>query len=206
MLAMNNILRALVVTVVTLTTAACGFSLRDSYNLPEEVTKVSLTSFDPYGELTREMQTQLRFHDIDVVRASPDTTNIHLISESDRKSTLSLYQNSRVAEKEFRYQASYRVTVPEKGSYVFSTSVSRNFLDNPLTALAKSVEQDKLIEEMRVEATRQIMRQLSRMTSHIEDFERRQAEAEEFKRLQQQELQGKPGLTIETRVEESSSN
>ncbi|OOF35153.1 LPS biosynthesis protein [Salinivibrio costicola subsp. alcaliphilus] len=189
--------------MVSLTIASCGFALRGSYNLPDEVDKVSLTSFDPYGELTRQMRNALRQHNVQMVSPSDDVANIELLSESDSAQTLSLYQNSRVAEKEFRYVARYRVTVPGKGSYTYNTTLSRNFLDNPLTALAKSVEQNKLVAEMRTEATRQIMRQLSQLKGDIAAFERQQAEQAALEQLEQREAPTEPNVIIETRQTET---
>ncbi|OOF10949.1 MULTISPECIES: LPS assembly lipoprotein LptE [Salinivibrio] len=199
------VFRFLLVAVVALTTASCGFALRDSYNLPDEVTQVSLTSVDPYGELTRQLRNQLNQHKVELVAPANTVTNIHLLGESNSEQTLSLYQNSRVAEKEFRYVARYRVTVPQKGSYTFSTTLSRNFLDNPLTALAKSVEQDKLVAEMRTEATRQIMRQLSQLKGDIAEFERREAEQAALEQLEQGERPNKPEIIIETRQTETDT-
>jgi LPS-assembly lipoprotein len=199
----NTVLRSLLVAMVSLTIASCGFALRGSYNLPDEVDKVSLTSFDPYGELTRQMRNALRQHNVQMVSPSDDVANIELLSESDSAQTLSLYQNSRVAEKEFRYVARYRVTVPGKGSYTYNTTLSRNFLDNPLTALAKSVEQNKLVAEMRTEATRQIMRQLSQLKGDIAAFERQQAEQAALEQLEQGETPTEPNVIIETRQTET---
>ncbi|WP_025673781.1 LPS assembly lipoprotein LptE [Salinivibrio socompensis] len=200
----NTVLRSLLVAMVSLTIASCGFALRGSYNLPDEVDKVSLTSFDPYGELTRQMRNALRQHNVQMVSPSDDIANIQLLSESNSAQTLSLYQNSRVAEKEFRYVARYRVTVPGKGSYTYNTTLSRNFLDNPLTALAKSVEQNKLEAEMRTEATRQIMRQLSQLKGDIADFERQQAEQAALEQLEQGKTPAEPNVIIETRQTETA--
>ncbi|WP_255555688.1 LPS assembly lipoprotein LptE [Enterovibrio paralichthyis] len=198
---MYRTLRTLLVVVAALATASCGFHLRGSYNLPEDIQKLSVTSFDKYGKLTREMKTQLRLHDIDVISPAKSISNLHLKGESYGESTLSLYQNARVAEKQFSYSVSYSVTVPEKGSYNFSTSLSRTYLDNPLTALAKSVEEEMLAQEMRVEATKQIMRQLARLNAHIEEFERKQAEEKALRELYQGVGDDKPAVTIETRFE-----
>ncbi|MFA0674574.1 LPS assembly lipoprotein LptE, partial [Vibrio sp. 10N.222.51.A6] len=81
--------------------------------------------------------------------------------------TLSLYQNTLAAEKELTLNASYRVTIPELGDKTFSTSVTRSYLDNPLTALAKSVERDMIEDEMRKLATSQILRQMARLKANI---------------------------------------
>ncbi|WP_407332448.1 LPS assembly lipoprotein LptE [Enterovibrio sp. 27052020O] len=194
-------LRTLLVVVAALATASCGFQLRGSYNLPDEIQKLSITSFDQYGKLTREMKSQLRLYDIDLVPPAETISNLSLNGESYGESTLSLYQNSRVAEKQFAYTVSYSVTVPGKGNYSFSTSLSRTYLDNPLTALAKSVEEEMLAQEMRVEATKQIMRQLARLNAHIEAYEREEAEEKALRELYQGVDSTNADLTIETRFD-----
>ncbi len=151
--------------------SACGFQLRGDYLIPKEISDISLTSFDKYGQLTRNIDAQLRLSNIKVVPPSETIPNLHLISESESERTVSLYQNSRAAEKELTYRASYRVTIPEIGSKTFSTTVTRNYLDNPRTALAKSVERDMIVDEMRMQASSQIIRQMARLKSQLDDGE-----------------------------------
>ncbi|PMH37483.1 luciferase [Vibrio sp. 10N.286.49.B3] len=143
--------------------SGCGFHLRGDYTVPEELQTMSLTSFDQYSQLTRDIKTKLVQINISLVTPAANVPNMHLISETISERTLSLYQNSRVAEKELTYTASYRVTVPNLGSNTFSTRVTRNYLDNPLTALAKSVERDGIEDEMREQAASQMIRQMSRL-------------------------------------------
>lgn len=167
----SGYLRTLLVVVVVFATASCGFHPRGSYNLPPEIDKISVTSFDQYGTITRDVETQLRYHNLQLTSPQAGVANLHLRSENFREETLSLYQNARIAQQQFTYTLYYTVTIPNTGSYDFSTSTSRTYLDNPLTALAKSVEEEMLSKEMRVDAAKQIMRQLARLNTHIEDFE-----------------------------------
>ena len=169
MFSIKTALRTLLVAAVIMTTASCGFHLRGNYLLPEELTELSLTSFDQYGDLTRDVRDQFRLHGINEVPPSPTTPNLHLISESTDSQTLSLYQNSRAAEYELTYTATYRVVVPEKENQTYTTSVNRSYLDNPLTALAKSVERDLITSEMREQAARQILRQMARLKAPLEE-------------------------------------
>ncbi|PAU36219.1 luciferase [Vibrio coralliilyticus] len=148
--------------------SACGFHLRGDYSIPEELDTLSLTSYDQYSTFTRMMKAQLRMSEIEVVPPSDNVPNLHLLSEGVGERTLSLYQNTRAAEKELTFRASYRVTIPELGSKTFSTSVTRSYLDNPLTALAKSVERDMIEDEMRKLAATQIIRQMARLKADIE--------------------------------------
>jgi LPS-assembly lipoprotein len=151
--------------------SACGFQLRGDYSVPEELSTLSLTSYDQYSTLTRTLKNKLRLNDVTLVPVSEEVANIHLLGESVGERTLSLYQNTRAAEKELTYRASYRVTIPELGSKVFSTSVTRSYLDNPLTALAKSVERDMIEDEMRKLASTQIIRQMGRLRADIAEYE-----------------------------------
>ncbi len=157
-----------VVLAATLLTA-CGFHLRGDYSIPEELDTMSLTSYDQYSNFTRMMRGQLRMNDVKVVPPAANVPNLHLLGESVSERTLSLYQNTRAAEKELTLNASYRVTIPELGSRQFSTSVTRSYLDNPLTALAKSVERDMIEDEMRKLAATQIVRQMARLKADIEN-------------------------------------
>ncbi|MFA0038092.1 LPS assembly lipoprotein LptE [Vibrio sp. 10N.261.52.A1] len=163
-------LSSLKVTIVVLTVSllsACGFHLRGDYSVPEKLNKISVTSYDQYSTFTRMMKGQLRMNDVEIVPPAENTPNLHIISESVSERTLSLYQNTRAAEKELTFRASYRVTIPDLGAKTFSTSVTRSYLDNPLTALAKSVERDMIEDEMRKLATSQILRQMARLKANI---------------------------------------
>jgi LPS-assembly lipoprotein len=114
------------------------------------------------------MKAQLRMSEIEVVPPSDSVPNLHLVSEGVGERTLSLYQNTRAAEIELTFSASYSVSIPDIGIKTFSTSVTRSYLDNPLTALAKSVERDMIEDEMRKLAATQIIRQMARLKADIE--------------------------------------
>ncbi|NOH64477.1 LPS assembly lipoprotein LptE [Vibrio sp. RE88] len=148
--------------------SACGFHLRGDYSIPEELDTLSLTSYDQYSTFTRMMKAQLRMSEIEVVPPSDSVPNLHLLSEGVGERTLSLYQNTRAAEIELTFYASYSVSIPDIGIKTFSTSVTRSYLDNPLTALAKSVERDMIEDEMRKLAATQIIRQMARLKADIE--------------------------------------
>ncbi|RSD31853.1 LPS assembly lipoprotein LptE [Vibrio pectenicida] len=147
--------------------SACGFHLRGDYSIPEELGTLSLTSYDKYSSFTRMMKAQLRINEVKLVAPSENIPNLHIIGEGVGERTLSLYQNTTAAEKELTYTATYRVTIPDLGDKTFSTSVSRSYLENPLTALAKSVERDMIEDEMRLFTTGQIIRQMARLRSDI---------------------------------------
>ena len=151
--------------------SACGFHLRGDYSVPEELSMISITSYDQYSTFTRVVKNQFRLNDVELVLPNEEVPNMHLLGEGVGERTLSLYQNTRAAEIELTFRASYRVTIPELGAKTFSTSVTRSYLDNPLTALAKSVERDMIEDEMRKLASTQIIRQMGRLRADIEAHE-----------------------------------
>lgn len=154
--------------LTTVLLSGCGFQLRGDYDVPDTLNTMSLTSYDQYSTFTRIVKGQLRMNEIELVTPSADIPNLHLLNEGTSERTLSLYQNTRAAEKELTFRASYQVTIPELGVKTFSTSVTRNYLDNPLTALAKSVEREMIVDEMRKLAASQIIRQMARLKIAIQ--------------------------------------
>ncbi|MDF4725451.1 LPS assembly lipoprotein LptE, partial [Vibrio parahaemolyticus] len=116
----------------------------------------------------RYVRSQLELNKVELVQPSSTLPNLHWTEATIDERTLSLYQNSRAAEKELTYVVKYRVTIPGYGSKNFTTTVNRNYLDNPLTALAKSVERDVIEDEMRLQAAKQMMRQLGRIRAEYE--------------------------------------
>lgn len=161
-------LRILIITCLAMLTTACGFHLRSNYLLPGEVSHMSLTSFDSYNNITNAVEKQLRLNGVELVTPAPNTANLHLISETDSDRTLSLYQNARAAEYELIYKVKYRVTVPGYDSKSFQVNITRSYLDNPLAALAKSVEKDLILDEMREQAAEQIIRQMATLKAQTD--------------------------------------
>ncbi|EGR2797055.1 LPS-assembly lipoprotein LptE [Vibrio navarrensis] len=159
------------VTVLTLSSviSACGFHLRGEFSVPDELSTLSFTSYDQYSPLTRYVNSQLTLNKVNLVAPAEKVPNLYLMEEKLTERTLSLYQNSRAAEKELTYVVKYKVTLPDVGSKDFTTTVNRNFLDNPLTALAKSVERDVIEDEMRAQAASQMMRQLGRLRAEFDE-------------------------------------
>ncbi|WP_418641998.1 LPS assembly lipoprotein LptE [Vibrio chaetopteri] len=153
---------------------ACGFQLRGEYSVPEDITAISVTSYDKYSKITRLVKEQLRLSQIELVTPNKDVPNIHIIGETITDRTLSLYQNTRAAEKEVVYEVNYRVTVPDLGAKDFTATMTRSYLDNPLSALAKSAERKLIEDEMREFSAQKMMRQMARLKTEIQEFEEKQ--------------------------------
>ncbi|MDW6092311.1 LPS assembly lipoprotein LptE [Vibrio rhizosphaerae] len=167
-----SLLRHVFLTLLTISLTACGFHLRGDYDVPEALDKLSVTSYDQYSQFTRMVKNRLRLNEIEIVEPAENIPNLHLVSETISSRTLSIYQNTIAAEKELTLNATFRVTVPDVGTKTFTTTVTRSYLDNPLTALAKSMESNMLIDEMRQLASSQIIRLMARLKPDLTLSER----------------------------------
>lgn len=202
--------RLLAIIGLAMMTTACGFHFRGNYLLPDEVSTISVTSFDSYNQITRNVKNQLRLNGVDVVSPGSGVPNLHLINESDNDTsdngrTLSLYQNSRAAEYELSYRVSYQVSVPGYDKKTFNVNVTRSYLDNPLAALAKSVERDMTLKEMREQAAEQIVRQMARLKAQLIVTPAGSDELQDFPTSTNDETQQSQTVTIDEGVQQTIS-
>ena len=155
--------RFFVVTLISFLISACGFHLRGDYTVPEQLDKLSVSSYDKFSTFTRLVKKQLIQSNVEIVSPDEKTPNLPLTSESLSSRTQSVYQNTRTAEKALTLTIRYRISIPNLEQRSFTTSVTRSYLDNPLTALAKSMEKSMIADEMRKLAASQVIRQMARL-------------------------------------------
>ncbi|KEY91723.1 LPS-assembly lipoprotein [Candidatus Photodesmus blepharus] len=143
--------------------SACSFHLREDFSTLKELNKISLTSYDQYSTLTRMVKNALRIRKIQIVPAESYVPSLSLIDERINRRTLSLYQNTRHAEIELTLTVTYKIKILNLESKIFSTNVTRSYLDNPFAALTKSIERNMIENEMRKLAATQIIGQIERL-------------------------------------------
>jgi len=162
----------LLLSAVVLVTSGCGFHLRGTTNVPEELKTITLFSYDPYGPLTREIRDQLKLSDVTVVEptvsAKKSLPELRIIGATAGQSTASIFQDGKAAEYQKEMTVRAQVLMPGKDIYPISVTVFRSFFDNPLAALAKDAEQDIIDKEMREQAAQQLIRKL--LTVHASEL------------------------------------
>lgn len=143
--------------------SGCGFHLKNSYAIPNELQNLTLVS-SKYSELTRLIKQQLRYSQVNLV-TEPDATTpiLKIASEGTATRTVSLYSDATAAEYELSYVVKMEVRLPEQEPQFFTIALQRDQLNNSQEALARSRESELLVSELRQAAAEQIVRTLNQV-------------------------------------------
>jgi LPS-assembly lipoprotein len=152
--------QSLLSVIVMITLSACGFQLRDNYQLPATLQKMqlqSVSSLQLEASLRQRLLTAgIQLHD----RAAADVAQLRVLSDQLERRTLSLFESGQVAEYELLYRVNYQVI--RNGELIIEDTieVARDYQDDPNFALAKTREREMLVAEMRDDAARRLVRQM----------------------------------------------
>ncbi|MGM0905814.1 MAG: LPS assembly lipoprotein LptE [Pseudomonadota bacterium] len=155
---MRATLNLVLILVLIATLNGCGFQLRGNYQLPETLQSVSLKS-QVSKELNEHMQQRFAHSGIKLSDESQSIT-VHLTSDKLERRTLSLFESGQVAEYELLYQVNYQLIQNQRLLLERTVEVARDYQDDPNFVLAKTREREMLVDEMRAEASRLILRQI----------------------------------------------
>lgn len=141
----------------------CGFHLRNTTTIPEQLKKIILLSYDDYSPIVRQIKRTLRSNHINFNNNAENTTLpvLRIIRQSINKKPFAIYQDGKAAEYQLTLNLYAEILIPHDGVYPISIQIFRNFFDNPSTTMGKATEQDLIYREMYQEAADQLIRKLT---------------------------------------------
>lgn len=165
-----SMLQRFILVLLCANTIACGFALRGSQALPEELSDVAIKASTQFAPLARTLKERLPVYQLNgalidsstQISSSPNATVIiSMQPENLERRLLSMFSSGQVAEYELIYTIEYQVAFPEREVVSHTLIVAREYQEDPDRILAKSRELDIVIQEMRDEIADRMIRLLS---------------------------------------------
>ena len=139
---------------------ACGFQLRGAANLPFKTLYIQGKKLT----ISRELAQNFKTNGIQVLDSATGAELIlELVNERNEKRILSLSGGGLVREFELLYTAEFRTRGTDNPIFgpVQSVQLRRDFSYNDNALLGKAEEEERLNNDMRKDAAREILRRLS---------------------------------------------
>jgi LPS-assembly lipoprotein len=140
----NRPLHILLVSCLVITLSACGFQLRGSSALPEEMAVTYIKSFNPYGSLVVDFADALRAHHVTVTDDRSEATAVlEIINDRLYKDVLSVNSSGKVLEFQLRQTIQFSVTTTDHLPLVEPQHVqmTRDYLYSSTDVLSKEREE-----------------------------------------------------------------
>lgn len=148
--------------LLTISLTGCGFHLQHETEVPTQFKTMSYMSYDPYGRLSRNIKELLSDNKVTLINNDTSTKypTLKIIKESLNRNTISIYQDGKAAEYQLVLSVQAQMITEDQQIYPINVRIFRTFFDNPSAALAKTVEQNLIEDEMYKQAAKQIIGKL----------------------------------------------
>lgn len=160
----NTYLIWLSLLVLTLALSACGFRLRGSVVLPEQMQSTYISGTDEFSELAVQLRNSLKSSGAELVR-SLDVASAHLLILEDvmKRRVLTVDSQGRASEFELNYVVRFKVIDREDTLLVPEQQISlvRDLRFDINNVLAKDQEEQQLRRELVRFAVRQMMQRIN---------------------------------------------
>lgn len=153
-------LAALLVMLVGLAVAGCGFHLRGSYAVPSFLKEVTLRLPIGAEDFGRELRLALERNQI---ATAGGELVLEVVGERLARQTSSVDSSARAAEYVLVYTVEYRINSLDGRLYgpLESLILRRSYQYSASNIVGKSTEEETLVRELRIDAAQQIVRHLT---------------------------------------------
>lgn len=139
-----KILRIVPVACLAVMLSACGFQLRGSAALPEEMAVTYIKAGNPYGTLVNDFAEALRSHRVTVTEDREEATaTLVIIKNSHDKDVLSVNSDGKVLEYQLRQSIQFSVKAGDNIMLLEPQQVTmtRDYLYSSTDVLGKEREE-----------------------------------------------------------------
>ena len=147
----------------SLVLSGCGFHLRGSTELPEELSEVALEGTRLNGELGVAVRNGFSRAGGKVVESRSSARSVLVITQdTSSRRVLSVNSLGQANEYELAYTLGFHLDDPNGANRVVAQSIKlrRQYRFDPDLILAKGDEEARLVREMRQDAVHQMLRRL----------------------------------------------
>lgn len=148
--------------LLALSTAGCGFHLRNALELPTDLGSVAVTAQDPYSPLASSLARALERAGAVPATTADQATKLEVLSEKWVDIPIAVDTLGRAQEYSLRYAVVFRlrrgddsVVVPQQ-----AVELSRDYIAPPNDSVGSGSERELLVGEMRREMSASILRRI----------------------------------------------
>jgi LPS-assembly lipoprotein len=161
---MQNKWHASIVSLLLLLQVGCGFHLRHSWPLPDELHRVYLQTSAPYSYLILQFKKMLRSLNVTLLEEPADNAiTLKLYNGEYKKTVISESASASTTEYQLTYQMTYQL-LKSNGESLYdpqTISITRHLLVSEDQVLSSTNESAVSQQEMQREALVQLLNQLS---------------------------------------------
>jgi outer membrane lipopolysaccharide assembly protein LptE/RlpB len=148
---------------------ACGFQLRGSLNISDEVAPIYIEQNSVF-ELGQEIRSLLATNNIEVAQVEAQSkSKLVLINENRQRRVLSVDGSGRAKEYLLTYTVNFAIQVEQSDEATDTLSVSRSLLFDPDAVLAATNETEILYRDMRRDIARLILLKLQARARNLSE-------------------------------------
>jgi LPS-assembly lipoprotein len=156
-------MRILILSVLILGLAACGFQLRGEARLPDAMTETWLNAPDDSTAFVRELTLMLRANGVEVrSRDSGQTAELRIYSERMQREALTISGQARVREFVLIFDVDFELTDADGNALIARETLrlTRDYSFDEQEILAATREEEFLRNDLRQSMAAQMLRRL----------------------------------------------